>query len=177
MNGVKRILCAVDLSATTPFAMRPAVSIARECGAEIVLLHVLETRGDADGQYMGAAREAAWRMEEMAARAREASLDVRARVEHGVPDEEILAVADDEGVDLITMATTHAPEGPGRVRVGDVATKVLRRARCPVLTVSPDSGIIPDVNVEQVLRWICLANTQPLQPRRARAEPEVLRSS
>jgi len=173
MNEVGRVLCAVDFSAATPSVLRPAISVARKCGAEIVLLHVVDVSADdaviaassdADGYGEGTAQEAVWRVEELAGRARRTALRARARFKRGVFHEEILSVAREEDVDLIVMATTHTPAGPDRVRLGDAADKVLRKAPCPVLTVCPDSETPVDVDVERVLQWVWLAGSSDTSP-------------
>jgi nucleotide-binding universal stress UspA family protein len=48
--------------------------------------------------------------------------------------DEILQVADEIGADLIVLGT-HGRTGLGRLLMGSVAEQVVRRARCPVLTV------------------------------------------
>jgi nucleotide-binding universal stress UspA family protein len=48
--------------------------------------------------------------------------------------DEILRTADKEGCDLIVMGT-HGRSGLDRLLAGSVAESVMRRAKCPVLTV------------------------------------------
>ena len=57
----------------------------------------------------------------------------------GAPAREILAYAAQAPADLIVMGT-HGTSGFEHLVLGSVAEKVLRRARCPVLTVPPQSG-------------------------------------
>jgi nucleotide-binding universal stress UspA family protein len=57
-------------------------------------------------------------------------------VRQGVADEEILKVAQRQHVSLIVMAT-HGRTGIEHTLMGSVAEKVVRKARCPVLTVKP----------------------------------------
>jgi nucleotide-binding universal stress UspA family protein len=54
----------------------------------------------------------------------------------GQPEQEILRFAEDEGVDLIVMAT-HGWTGLQHLLLGSVAEKIVRHARVPVLTVKP----------------------------------------
>lgn len=58
---------------------------------------------------------------------------VEHRLREGDAAAEILQVADEVGADLIVLGT-HGRTGLGRVLMGSVAEAVLRRARCPVLT-------------------------------------------
>ena len=52
----------------------------------------------------------------------------------GKPSEEIVQHAAEHEIDLIVMGT-HGREGLARALMGSVAETVVRRARCPVLTV------------------------------------------
>jgi nucleotide-binding universal stress UspA family protein len=61
---------------------------------------------------------------------------VRYVVSDGVPFEKILDAAEDHRIDLIVLAT-HGRTGIKRLIIGNVAERVVRHARCPVLTVKP----------------------------------------
>ena len=54
----------------------------------------------------------------------------------GVPHEEIAALSQEEGADLIVM-TTHGRKGLTHLLLGSVTEKVVRTAPCPVLVVRP----------------------------------------
>lgn len=58
------------------------------------------------------------------------------RVAQGSPADKILEVAQKEGVDMIIMGT-HGRKGLERAIFGSVCDKVVRNARCPVLTINP----------------------------------------
>jgi nucleotide-binding universal stress UspA family protein len=57
-------------------------------------------------------------------------------VRFGEPSEEIVAVADAEGVDLVAMAT-HGRTGFAHMLVGSVAERVLRHLTIPVMMLRP----------------------------------------
>lgn len=57
-------------------------------------------------------------------------------VREGFPHEEIAAVCDTEGIDLIVM-TTHGRTGLAHWILGSVAERVVRSAPCSVLVVRP----------------------------------------
>jgi nucleotide-binding universal stress UspA family protein len=61
-----------------------------------------------------------------------------AELESGDAARTIVELADSGGFDLIVMGT-HGRTGIGHLLMGSVAEKVVRRARCPVLTVRPPS--------------------------------------
>jgi nucleotide-binding universal stress UspA family protein len=60
--------------------------------------------------------------------------EIEYRVLKGVPSEEILKFADEQGADLLIIGT-HSRKGLERIIFGSTAEKVVRHARCPVLTV------------------------------------------
>jgi nucleotide-binding universal stress UspA family protein len=60
----------------------------------------------------------------------------------GDPVQEILDVAQDRQCDVIVMGT-RGRTGLGRVLMGSVAEKVVRRAPCPVLTVRVPLSEVP----------------------------------
>ncbi|WP_254523182.1 universal stress protein [Natrinema caseinilyticum] len=78
-----------------------------------------------------AAQRAVERVETEASRM---GVDVVTAVEQGVPHEEILAFADEHGIDLIVMGT-QGRTGLDRVLVGSVTERVVRMADVPVVTV------------------------------------------
>lgn len=65
-------------------------------------------------------------------RARQAGVDAVTSITHGNPYEEILAYADEHGIDLIVMGTSGR-SGIDRILVGSVAETVIRHAEVPVL--------------------------------------------
>jgi nucleotide-binding universal stress UspA family protein len=56
----------------------------------------------------------------------------------GKPAEEIVKLANKENANLIVIAT-HGYSGFNRFVFGSVTERVVRTARCPVLTVRPES--------------------------------------
>ncbi|MDF9746423.1 universal stress protein [Natrinema salsiterrestre] len=70
-------------------------------------------------------------------------VDVVTAVEQGVPHEEILAYADDHGIDMIVMGT-QGRTGLDRVLVGSVTERIVRMADVPVVTVR----LTEDIRIE-----------------------------
>ncbi len=64
----------------------------------------------------------------------EANLAPNQAMRHGVPFDEITALAREQGVDLIVMGQT-AGRGPRRIIIGSVTERVIEHAHCPVLVV------------------------------------------
>jgi nucleotide-binding universal stress UspA family protein len=132
--NVKRILCPTDFSETSAHAADLAVAMAGYYKAAISALHVVQTIdpsvdvGSVDGlrqetaAFFGAATNAGL------------TLDVH--VELGSPIRRILDHAESLPADLVVMGT-HGSSGFEHLVLGSVTEKVLRKARCPVLTVPP----------------------------------------
>lgn len=157
MLPVHTILFPTDLSENARQAFPLACSLARDCGARIVVLYVMPPP-------LGHEKLEAWRdPEEYYAPAWHAlrgtqALDKNVRVEHrleeGDASRRILEVADEIQAGLIVMGT-HGRTGLGRLLLGSVAEQVLRKAACLVLTVrgsifrennQPSQGDAGDVN-------------------------------
>lgn len=144
MVSIQRVLFPTDFSECSQAAWGHAVAFARQFGAEIVLLHVVaEPPRVAEGIEMGytpekflkAATEEAYRLlGDLAAKAADEKVPIRPRVGKGVAFHQIIAVAQEEGADLIVMGT-HGRTGLAHAFMGSVAEKVVRKAPCPVLTV------------------------------------------
>jgi nucleotide-binding universal stress UspA family protein len=84
-------------------------------------------------------RVAAERLELLSDAARalqEAGIEVESRVEFGEPGEKIIAIAKQEDVDVIAMAT-HGRSGVAKALFGSVAGKVLRSGAKPMILIRP----------------------------------------
>ncbi len=140
---INHILVATDLSPEAMSCIPTVADMARDVGARITLLHVVESleaiphgsplapplrmSGDPD-----AAQRARAQLEQRAA-AFGADLDVALElVEGGDAAEEITAYAGRNEVDLIAV-TTHGRTGFRRLALGSVAEAVIRHSRVPVL--------------------------------------------
>ena len=131
----------VDFSACSEKALQYAIAFAKQFGAEIVLLHVVQPyvpvpeMGAIDTELLlrqmrdGAERE----LTAMRQRITE-DIKIRTQLRVGRADSEIVRAADELEADLILLST-HGRTGLGRVFMGSVAEHITRYARCPVLTV------------------------------------------
>lgn len=139
---IRRILHATDFSAASRPAFDEALALARQYGAELLVLFVIEGRPPALGRAWTrpetyeviARREATEAFQALVGRVNTAGVRTRAIVLTGYAAEEILKTAEAERVDLIVLGT-HGRSGLSRVFLGSVAQRVLQFARCPVLTV------------------------------------------
>jgi nucleotide-binding universal stress UspA family protein len=142
---VRRILCATDLSESSPRTVAFALSLAEASQAEVTLLHVLEALPEpGEHPYLAVPEIGPLRreLEQMArdqlhqAVREEVRSTVEERVTTGRAYKEILRIAATERADLIVMGT-QGHGAVGRMFFGSTSHHVVRQATCPVLTVRP----------------------------------------
>ena len=139
-----RLLLPTDFSPSSARAEAEGVRLARECKAEIVVLHVVAEMymyGSgrvkiAELMTVRAARLTAAKraLEDRIADLRSRGVRVRGVLRSGSAHRQIIETARRERCDMIVMAT----RGRGRVArwlLGSTAERVIRLAPCPVLTV------------------------------------------
>lgn len=139
----KRLLCPVDFSATSMAALKRAISMAKESDARLTILHVVEWPADeklltddfGDGSNFRRAIEERNRQRLDAAVASDDRTwcQPSTKLLFGKPYEQILATAEDEGIDLIVMGI-HGRNIVDVLLFGSTTNQVVRRASCPVMT-------------------------------------------
>lgn len=134
-----RILLPTDGSDAGNRAVEEAVGLARETGADLHVLFVVEDipyapemMDDTVADQLREIGEEA--LEEIRGRADEAGVDVVESIREGAPHTAILEYADGEDVDVVVMGT-HGRSGLDRYLLGSVTERVVRTADAPVLTV------------------------------------------
>lgn len=133
-EGIARIVAPTDFSVCSMRALRYAERLARRFGAEIVLVHVdpaLLLGSEVAETRQGVAQK---ELEDLVVLLATRGVQARAVVRAGAPAGEILTTAETEHADLIVMGT-HGRTGIAHALIGSVAENVVRRSRCPVLTV------------------------------------------
>lgn len=136
MTPVRRILVATDLQDEGHHAVEYAGQLARQLHARLLVLHVDAAQAVVPGSDL-AERERvadAEGMDRVVRRLVAEGTDVCGRVIPGLPEKEIVTVAERENVDLVIVGTA-GKSGLMHVLLGSVADRVLRHASCPVLTV------------------------------------------
>lgn len=180
MITLKRILTPTDFSTISVPAIGYALSLAKELGAEVTVLHALPTTvmkeqflnqyaaGDLAGATatpMGAGRQSSFDdtferkkrvllsfLKERISKELLRAVKVNAVIKVGKVAEEIVAVAKEEQCDLIVM-TSHG----GRLRRllhGGFTERVIRQAPCPVLSIQPWTEIRTEENKRTPVKLI-----------------------
>ncbi len=147
MIPFQRILAPTDFSEPAQIGLETAKDLARSDKAECILVHVvapvraIPPSGPAahSGFELSAVMQdledaANSSLDEMVAQLASEGIKARSLVVQGTPAEEIASAAEQENADVIVIAT-HGWTGWRRFVFGSVAEKVVRLARCPVLTI------------------------------------------
>ncbi len=145
----QHIVVPLDGSKWSESAIPRAVELARVHDAELVLLHVYQSKaGDYAGQWALAGQQqiADQPVEQM----REQLLALRNRLrQEGLKAREVLIrgnnpaqaicefVESEDGISMVVMST-HGRTGLARWLIGSVAQQVIKNARCPVSLVNPN---------------------------------------
>jgi universal stress protein A len=144
MNSFQRILVPTDFSETAQAATRIAGDLSRRFEAPLTLVYVFErTVYPLPDEYiLFTSKQLDYMLAEfnqrLASAQRQAldagAMGVTTHLLHGWAPDEITRFASEGGFDLIVMGT-HGRRGIKHLVLGSVAERVVRMARCPVLTV------------------------------------------
>ncbi len=140
----KRILFCADFSENSEPAKKLAVDYAKAFGAQLLIVHVVDATGlpsyvDWAGteldQIIERTRESATqRLEALARECGPVVQEVKTYCLVGLPPKEVVALADQESVDLIVVGT-HGRTGVKHLVMGSMARSILKTAHRPVLIV------------------------------------------
>ncbi|GAB4236318.1 MAG: universal stress protein [Acidobacteriota bacterium] len=142
---IERILAPTDFSRISEKTLAAAAELAQHFRARLFVLHVvppvpLLPADPQDGlvfeipAYQQALEESSRkRLQELVDRVVPAKVEREIRLRQGEPAQEIVRMAEEEGMQLIVIAT-HGLTGWQHLVFGSVAEKVVRTAQCPVLT-------------------------------------------
>ena len=138
---LEQVVVPVDFSDCSLDALEYGTQIAKDFGASLTLLHVLEPIAYADDLTL-AQQAKQDRLKEgidsqlkpYVSAIQSAGVSVREVIRGGVPADTIIESVRSSDCDLIVMGT-HGRRGLSHLMRGSVAESVLRRASCPVLAV------------------------------------------
>ncbi len=153
---MKKILVPTDFSAQAEFALDLALEISKKSDSEIILLHVLDIPGGAafapgtssfdamgapgyanhmDNIYVVQLHDTSkQKLEDKLNEPRFANTNIRYKLQMGNPYHGIAEEISENNVDLVIMGTTGT-SGVEEFLIGSNTEKVVRLAKCPVLTV------------------------------------------
>lgn len=145
MIALSRILLPTDFSESSLAASGYALECARQFGAVLHLLHVIEDPIvylpmfesyplPSRQQFETYAEE---RLENWIPDDERGDCRLEFDWRHGSPFHQIVGYARESGIDLIVMGT-HGRGFTRHLLMGNVAEKVIRSAPCPVMTIRPE---------------------------------------
>ncbi len=130
-RGIKNILCPTDFSPAANSALSYAVSIAEKYKSKLYIQHISEIAGEPD---IEALKKKASKLEDLGPGAEE--IEIEMIYDRDIePNNSIIRFSEDREIDLIVMST-HGQKGLRRVFIGNNTAEVVRKAECPVLTVT-----------------------------------------
>jgi nucleotide-binding universal stress UspA family protein len=142
-QNVARILVPVDFSDHSRTALRTAKAWASLYDASLDVLHVVaealhptfyaggvESIYDMEPNIEAKVQD---RLDAFVADTGGSDVELRTHVRVGNASSDIVEFSDDQEIDLVTMST-HGRTGLDRFLLGSVAEKIIRHARCPVIT-------------------------------------------
>jgi nucleotide-binding universal stress UspA family protein len=144
MISFKKILFPTDFSPAADQALHHAVRLAGFSRSEVIVQHVVSNYFDNLWNHMFDLRELKDELDRYVTRnmaeivQENAQMTFRQVISKGRPAEEIVALADEEMVDLIVMGSAG----------GAITGKVIRLARQPVLAVTTNGATVKDGSLE-----------------------------
>jgi nucleotide-binding universal stress UspA family protein len=132
-SGLQAVLFATDFSADSARALPYALSAAREFGAELTLLHVLEPGEEMAGDRAGRDARLQERLQQMLG-SEAGQVRVRTELAGGDPAERIVEAAAQRGAGFLVLGL-KAPQMFADRLPWLYAYRIVSQAPCPVLTV------------------------------------------
>lgn len=147
---IKNILVPYDFTNFADLAFQKAMEIAKKFDAKITLLTVIGSGIDTTGMNYSRAQEAVEEIEEktkadlhkvMTSKQIE-NIDMSVNIAHNNSNVDgILSYVEKNDIDLIVMGS-HGRSGFKKLVLGSVASGVITKANCPVMTVKPSNSHI-----------------------------------
>lgn len=160
----KNILYATDFSSASQLAVRYAVPLARRYGSQIFVLHVIPaasapTDSSAHGLKPLEAEDRETIVSMVNFEPRLKGISHEFIVRKGDIWTEIARIIEEKAISLVLMGT-HGRSGASKVIMGSVAEEIVRKARCPVLTVGPNVCGEPD-SLADIRTILCPIDFRP----------------
>lgn len=147
MLPLKKIVCPTDFSPPSLEGLQNALELVEKFDAELIIIYVIEPPGWSGLAYSppvsnltditkALKEEAVKKLNKLQSQMIPDHVRYRLLTVEGKPAEEIVKLAIEESAGLIVIAT-HGYSGFHRFVFGSVTERVVRTAKCPVLTVRP----------------------------------------
>lgn len=152
--NIKRILMPTDFSSCAGVAFDHALVLAKQHGAELHVLHVIELHAaepiglgpalpDLEAVHERLDAMAGGEMGKLLEKHGDHPVVIKDALRRGVAAApSVVAYAEEAAIDLIVLGT-HGRRGLRRLLLGSVAEEVVRTAPCPVLTIHGDEAAPP----------------------------------
>jgi nucleotide-binding universal stress UspA family protein len=150
MMYLRKILVTTDLSEYSLASMEYASSFGLLYSSSLTLLHVVDQREEHHARSDGNARAT---LQNFVEEHISPDIPLTPVLRFGDPAQVICRFAEEEGIDLVVMAT-HGRTGLRHILLGSVAERVVRHSSVPVLTVKPRplrESILQNEDVEKEL--------------------------
>ena len=146
---MKSILVPTDFSKPSFIAAEVAVDIAKKAGSKVVFLNVVEEATDGSFNVEGQVSQGGWedrlftfkmiekakkQLEKMVKDPKFAAVDVTGELRVGNPFHGMRTIITEHKVDLVVMGTSGRSKTESML-IGSNTERVVRHAKCPVLTV------------------------------------------
>lgn len=153
MLSIQRILFPTDFSDGAARAFPQAAALAEWHDAELHIVHVGgETTDDQESLPVGMETLESWLTQPGSDQtpSLEAITIVQKEIEAASPAEQLVEYVASREIDLVVMGT-HGRRGVRRMLLGSVTEEVVRKAPCPVLTVTAETDVPPRRAVRRIL--------------------------
>lgn len=144
MKPFNKILTAIDFSENSDYAFDYALTLAKQFGSQLTILHVINEPVDLRGFYVPhisfeqLEKEIEEGAEKMMAKFCGSKMgdfaNFTTSIVTGIPYEEIIRTAQETAASLVVLGT-HGRTGLDHLIFGSTAERVVRGASCPVLTI------------------------------------------
>ena len=166
---MKKILVPTDFSDQAKYALKLAVEIVKKTDAELILLHVVEIPGQTSFNTMGEATNVdgmegvfVMKMIELGkkklAKLKEDDLlegvNLKTELKAGNTYYNISSIVNEYEPDMVIMGTSGS-SGVDEILIGSNAEKVVRNAKCPVLTLKEEISL---ANIDNIVFASALKN-------------------
>ena len=127
--SIEHVLCPINYTEVAFNALEHAVAVSKCFGAELLVLHVIESHAAEVADQDEHARLCSWIPDETRARC-----SLREIIRRGDAAEQIIEMASNVACDIIVLGAQHKRFSDTTV-IGTTTLRVTRHAPCPVLTV------------------------------------------